>query len=99
MPVAANRHRFELLRSPRSFAAICFGLLAVLAASGAIAKQAADTIITHGKILTVDPGFHTVEALAITNGRIVATGTSRPGSKVSTRAATRWGSSPPRPRA
>src|SRR4029453_10155075 len=30
----------------------------------------------HGKILTVDAAFRTVEALAITNGRIVATGSS-----------------------
>ena len=51
-------------------------LLAILTAPGALAQQAADTIVTHGKILTVDAAFRTVEALAITNGRIVATGTS-----------------------
>jgi len=51
-------------------------LLAILAAPGALAQQAADTILTRGKILTVDAAFRTVEALAITNGRIVATGTS-----------------------
>src|SRR5690349_12193260 len=58
------------------FRATCVGVLAILMASGALAQQAADTIVTHGKILTVDTGFHTVEALAITQGRIVATGTS-----------------------
>src|SRR5689334_10886594 len=58
------------------FAAACLGLLAILSTSGALAQQPADTIVTHGKVLTVDPAFRTVEALAITQGRIVATGTS-----------------------
>ena len=57
-------------------AAACFGVLAFLVGHGADARQVADTIVTHGKILTVDAGFHTVEALAISNGRIVATGKS-----------------------
>ena len=35
----------------------------------------ADTIVTNGKILTVDADFRVVEALAIDNGRIVARGT------------------------
>jgi hypothetical protein len=58
------------------FAAVGVGLLALLGTSVAFARQTADTIVTHGKVLTVDAGFHTVEALAIANGRIVATGTS-----------------------
>src|SRR5512138_1095115 len=57
----------------RTFAVVCFALLAILAA-GVLAQQTADTVVTRGKILTVDAGFRTVEALAITNGRIVATG-------------------------
>src|SRR5688572_33056881 len=57
-------------------ATACFALLVILTASGALAQQAADTIITGGKILTVDASFRTVEALAIANGRILATGTS-----------------------
>ena len=36
-----------------------------------------DTIVTNGKILTVDAGFSVVQALAIDNGRIVARGTSQ----------------------
>ena len=60
----------------RTFAAACFALLAILTTAGALAQQTADTIVTRGKILTVDAAFRTVEALAITNGRIVATGTS-----------------------
>jgi predicted amidohydrolase YtcJ len=60
----------------RTFAAARFALLAILTAPGALAQQSADTIVTRGKILTVDAAFRTVEALAITNGRIVATGTS-----------------------
>ncbi len=69
------------MRAMRTFAAACFVLLAILTTPGALARQAADTqaadtIVTRGKILTVDAAFRTVEALAITNGRIVATGTS-----------------------
>ena len=59
----------------RTFATVCV-TFAILATSGALAQQAADTIVTRGKILTVDATFRTVEALAITNGRIVATGSS-----------------------
>lgn len=36
--------------------------------------QTADTVLSGGNILTVDDNFSTVEALAITDGRIVATG-------------------------
>ena len=69
--------------SVRTFTAACAVLL-VLATGAALAWQAggspagrpADTIVTRGKILTVDAAFRTVEALAIANGRVVATGTS-----------------------
>jgi predicted amidohydrolase YtcJ len=60
----------------RTFVTACVVLLAILTAPGVVAQQAADMILTRGKILTVDAGFQTVEALAILNGRIVATGTS-----------------------
>lgn len=47
----------------------------VLAAISPVAQaQTADTVLSGGKILTVDKNFSTVEALAITDGRIVATG-------------------------
>ncbi len=42
----------------------------------AFAQRTAETIVTHGKILTVDANFSVVEALAIDGGRIVARGTS-----------------------
>ena len=68
-------------------AAVSLTLLAFFAAPSAPAQprvhqntaavQPADTIVTRGKILTVDAEFRTVEALAITDGRIVATGTSK----------------------
>ena len=51
-------------------------LVALLAAATVLAQQNADTIVTHGKILTVDQRFTVVEALAITGGRIIARGTS-----------------------
>ena len=60
----------------RSLVATCLCLLAVLATPTALAQRSADTIVTHGKVLTVDATFRTVEALAISNGRILATGTS-----------------------
>ncbi|MET0291281.1 MAG: amidohydrolase family protein [Steroidobacteraceae bacterium] len=47
-----------------------------LALTPAMAQQSPDTIVTHGKILTVDARFSVVEALAIRDGRIVATGTN-----------------------
>jgi predicted amidohydrolase YtcJ len=51
---------------------VCAGLLA----SGAATAQTADTVLFNGKILTVDKDFSTQQALAIGNGRVLATGTS-----------------------
>ena len=36
----------------------------------------ADLILHNGKVVTVDAGFHIVEAIAVKSGRITATGTS-----------------------
>jgi predicted amidohydrolase YtcJ len=69
--------RFDIVRAIRNAAATCLGLMALLTTPAVHAQKPADTIITHGKILTVDSAFHTVGALAIANGRIVATGTSK----------------------
>jgi predicted amidohydrolase YtcJ len=52
------------------------GLLGALAGTAADAPQPVDTVVTNGKILTVDTNFGVVEALAIQSGRIVARGTS-----------------------
>jgi predicted amidohydrolase YtcJ len=49
---------------------------AVLLASGVATAQTADTILLNGKILTVDKDFSVQQALAIGNGRVLATGTS-----------------------
>ena len=51
-------------------------ILAALASPMTLAQDGADTIVTNGKILTVDAGFVIVQALAIDDGRIVARGTS-----------------------
>jgi len=56
--------------------AASIGVLAALAAIPALAQQNADTVVTNGKILTVDAGFGIVQALAIKDGRIVARGTN-----------------------
>ena len=55
---------------------VSVGILAVLATIPLFAQRTVDTIVTHGKILTVDADFRVVEALAIDAGRIVARGTS-----------------------
>ena len=52
------------------------GILAALTSAAALAQQNVDTVVTNGKILTVDADFRVVEALAIDDGRIVARGTS-----------------------
>jgi predicted amidohydrolase YtcJ len=57
-------------------AARAIGPLAALAAGTAAAQSDVDTILTNGKILTVDAELAVVEALAIDDGRIVARGTS-----------------------
>lgn len=49
--------------------------LSVLALSSCTQHPEADLIVYNGKIYTVDSGFTTVEAMAIKDGKIVATGT------------------------
>ena len=55
---------------------VACGILAALTSPAAFAQQKVDTVVTNGKILTVDADFRVVEALAINDGRIVARGTS-----------------------
>jgi predicted amidohydrolase YtcJ len=52
-------------------------IVAALTGSGTLAQRSVDTVVTNGKILTVDADFRVVQALAIDNGRIVARGTSQ----------------------
>ena len=49
---------------------------AVTAAPTALPEPAADWTLTNGKILTVDEDFSIVQAMAIADGRIMATGTN-----------------------
>ncbi|MFL6278599.1 MAG: amidohydrolase [Vicinamibacterales bacterium] len=51
-------------------------LVAVLAAVPLQQEPPPTHIFHHGKILTVDPQFHIVEAMAIRDGYVIATGTS-----------------------
>jgi predicted amidohydrolase YtcJ len=53
------------------FAALCLALPAGLASA-----QSADTVLFNGKIVTVDKEFSVREAVAIGDGKILATGTS-----------------------
>src|SRR5215207_2725639 len=50
--------------------------IALAAAAGLAQAQTAETILVNGKILTVDRNNSTVQALAIRDGRILATGTN-----------------------
>lgn len=52
--------------------AVC--MAALFGATDGFCQTAADTILTNGKILTVDNDFSIAEALAIRDGRIVAVG-------------------------
>src|SRR3954454_9615276 len=53
----------------------CYLAAAFIEASPAVA-QTADTILVNGKILTVDRDFSTQQAVAIADGKILATGAS-----------------------
>jgi predicted amidohydrolase YtcJ len=63
------RKRLQSLR-------VACGILAALASPAVFAQQKVDTVVTNGKILTVDADFRIVEALAIDKGRIFASGKS-----------------------
>jgi predicted amidohydrolase YtcJ len=52
------------------------GILVAFTSTAVFAQQTVDTVVTNGKILTVDADFRVVEALAINDSRIVARGTS-----------------------
>ncbi len=59
---------------------VAYCIVAALTSTAVLAQQnvqqKVDTVVTNGKILTVDANFRVVEALAINDGRIVARGTS-----------------------
>src|SRR5262249_33548490 len=74
-----KRRRFEFASRSSTMRwsimrALAIGLLAALAT--AAQAQPADTILTNGKIVTVDDRFSIAESLAIRGGRIVAVGTT-----------------------
>src|ERR1700761_5344803 len=51
-------------------------LLAALSLPSIASAQSADTVLFNGKILTVDKDFSTQQAIAISHGEVLATGTS-----------------------
>jgi predicted amidohydrolase YtcJ len=58
------------------FRSVHYLAAAVLLSSSAALAQSADTVLFNGKIVTVDKDFSVRQALAIGNGRVVATGSS-----------------------
>ena len=50
--------------------------LALVCSVGAASAETADTVLFNGKIVTVDKDFSIREALAIANGRVLASGTT-----------------------
>jgi len=60
----------------RTFRFVSYLAAAALLCSSAAFAQTADTVLFNGKIVTVDKDFSLQQALAIGNGRIVATGSS-----------------------
>jgi predicted amidohydrolase YtcJ len=63
-------------RSARAKALAVFASLFLALPAGAASAQTADTVLFNGKILTVDKDFSVREALAISHGRVLATGTT-----------------------
>ena len=70
MPELPKRVPFALentntLRKGIKSLRVACGILAALTSPAAFAQQKIDTVVTNGKILTVDKDFRVVEALAI----------------------------------
>jgi predicted amidohydrolase YtcJ len=63
-------------RSGRGRAVAAFGALCLTTLASVASAQTADTVLFNGKILTVDRGFSTQQALAIAHGQVLASGTT-----------------------
>ena len=64
------------LRLPRLASCACL-LLACIGVAPSRAEAPAELVLLHGRILTVDPGDSTAQALAVRDGKIVAVGTDQ----------------------
>lgn len=58
------------------FVTVCAAMLGWLSAGSPHAQAPADLVLTNGVVLTIDPSDSIAQAVAITDGRIVAVGTS-----------------------
>jgi predicted amidohydrolase YtcJ len=56
--------------------AAIFAALLLAASASCVTAQTADTVLFNGNILTVDPDFSVREAIAISQGKVLATGTT-----------------------
>jgi hypothetical protein len=64
-------------RSARGAALAALASVCLSLSAGAATAQTADAVLFNGKILTVDKDFSVREALAISHGQVLATGTRR----------------------
>src|SRR3984957_9629891 len=63
-------------KSARGALVAAFASLALTLSVGAAAAETADTVLFNGRIVTVDKDFSVREALAISHGEVLATGTT-----------------------
>lgn len=62
------------MNSSKFFSSLSASFLTLMISGSLIAQKSADLIITNAKIYTVNKNFSTAEAMAVTNGKIVAVG-------------------------
>jgi predicted amidohydrolase YtcJ len=71
-----SRKEASIKKTARGALVAAFASLALALSMGAAAAETADTVLFNGRILTVDKDFSVREALAISHGEVLATGTT-----------------------
>jgi predicted amidohydrolase YtcJ len=76
MLVLGSKKETSTKRLARGGALAALASLALTLAIGAASAQTADTVLFNGKVVTVDKDFSVREALAISDGKVLASGTT-----------------------